>query len=122
MDNGTLDAVFIILSSLSGVAGIIAASGWARAVNVRAEHARDERASRAASDTDPARDGAVLKELKALKQQMAEMHSTSHQFDISFDEALNRMNGRVGRLETKSAATTSTAADAPATLRNGLGQ
>jgi len=122
MDNGTLDAVFIILSSFGGIAGIIAASGWARAVNVRAEHARAERESRGASDADPARDSAVLAELKALKQQMAEMHSTSHQFDISFDEALSRMEGRVGRLETKSAATTSTAADAPATLRNGLGQ
>ena len=84
------------------------------------ERAQTEKASKSASDH--VLDSAVLTELKALKQQMAEMHSTSHQFDISFDEALNRMDGRVGRLETKSAATTSTAADAPATLRNGLGQ
>jgi len=117
MDNGTLDAVFIILSSLGGIAGIIAASGWARAVNVRAE-----RVSQAASTSDAAQDSAVLAELKALKQQMAEMHSTSHQFDISFDEALNRMDGRVGRLETKSAVATSVTTDAPPTLRNGLSQ
>ncbi len=117
MDNGTLDAVFIILSSLGGIAGIIAASGWARAVNVRAE-----RAHQAASASDAAQDSAMLAELKAMRQQMEQMQSTSHGFDLSFDEALNRMEGRVGRLETKSAANTAAPADAPATLRNGLGQ
>lgn len=54
-----------------------------------------------------------------MRQQMAEMHSTSHGFDISFDEALSRLEGRVGRLETSSAAGTN---DAPAVLRNGQGQ
>jgi len=70
----------------------------------------------------------VLAELKAMRQQMEQMQSTSHGFDISFDEALGRLEGRVGRLETKSAAsagtsaaTSSASADA-ATLRNGQGQ
>ena len=117
MDHGAIDAIFIILSSLGGVAGIIAASGWARAENVRAERMRQ-----AESDSNVIPDSVVLTELKAMRQQMEQMQSTSHQFDISFDEALNRMDGRVGRLETKSAAGTSTATDAPATLRNGLGQ
>ena len=114
MDNGAIDAIFIILSSLGGIAGIIAASGWARAENIRAERMRQ-----AASAPDTAQDSAVLAELKALKQQMAEMHSTSHQFDISFDEALNRMDGRVGRLETKSAVGAATA-PTETTLRNGI--
>ena len=74
------------------------------------------------SASDKAQDSAVLTELKALKQQMAEMHNTSHQFDISFDEALGRMEGRVGRLETKNAAGTSVVTDAPPILRNGQGQ
>ncbi len=65
---------------------------------------------------------AVLSELKALQQQMAEMHSTSHQFDISFDEALGRLEGRVGRLETKSTVSTVQATDTPQTLRNGQSQ
>ena len=46
----------------------------------------------------------VLLELKAMRQQMEQMQSTSHQFDISFDEALSRLEGRVNRLETKVAA------------------
>jgi len=113
MDTGAIDAIFIILSSLGGVAAIIGAAGWSRA-----EHIRAERMGRAESASDTAQDAAVLAELKALKQQMAEMHSTSHQFDISFDEALSRMEGRVGRLETKSAASVANAS-AEATMRNG---
>ena len=61
----------------------------------------------------------ILAGLKELKQQMAEMQSTGHQFDISFDEALNRIEGRVNRLETKSAVATAQTAETPTTLRNG---
>ena len=116
MDSGAIDAIFIILSSLGGVAAIIGAAGWAKAENIRAE-----RRGRAEPTADTAQDSAVLSELKAMKQQMAEMHSTSHQFDLSFDEALNRMEGRVSRLETKSAAS-ATHTPAEATLRNGQNQ
>ncbi len=45
----------------------------------------------------------------------------SHQFDLSFDEALNRLEGRVGRLETKSATRGAAAEDAPAVQQNGTG-
>lgn len=117
MDTPGLDAIFIILSSLGGVAAIIGAAGWAKAERIRAE-----RMGRAEAASDKAQDSAVLAELKEMKQQMAEMHSTSHQFDISFDEALSRMEGRVGRLETKSAVGTSVTTDAPAILRNGQSQ
>ena len=66
-------------------------------------------------------DTAVLTELKTMQQHMAEMQSTSHQFDLSFDAALNRLEERVNRLETKSAAGTgTTATEAGQTLRNGL--
>ncbi len=114
MDHGAIDTIFIILSVFGGVSGLIAACGW-----VKAEHLRAERQ---AVSQDAAQDSAVLAELKALKQQMAEMHSTSHQFDLSFDEALSRMEGRVSRLETKSAASTSVATETPNTLRNGQSQ
>ena len=65
---------------------------------------------------------ALLSEIKALHQQMAEMHSTSHQFDLSFDEALSRLEGRVGRIETKTAIAPPPATDALSTLRNGQSQ
>ena len=62
-------------------------------------------------------ESAVMAELKALKQQVSDMQSTSHQFDLSFDAALNRLEGRVDRLETKSAAGTATTETSH--LRNG---
>lgn len=40
-------------------------------------------------------------ELQALKQQVSEMQNTGHQFDISFDAALSRLEERVNRMETK---------------------
>ena len=96
MDPGGIDAIFIILSSLGGIAAVIGAAGWAKAERIRAERmGRNE----TISTTPP--DSVVLSELKAMQQKMAEMHSTSHQFDISFDEALNRLEGRVGRLKPK---------------------
>ena len=114
--NEIVGIVFIILSSFGGMAAVIGAAGWAKAERIRAE-----RMGRVEAPSETAQTSAVLAELKALKQQMAERHSTSHQFDISFDEALGRLEGRVGRMETKSAASvTSTPADS--TLRNGQGQ
>jgi hypothetical protein len=113
MDSGAIDAIFIILSSLGGIAAIIRAAGWAKAERIRAE-----RLGRAEPSSITTPDSVVVSELKAMQQKMAEMHSTSHQFDISFDEALNRLEGRVGRLETKSAASVSNTST-EATLRNG---
>jgi len=65
------------------------------------------------------RDDALLSEMRGLKQQIGEMQSTSHQFDLAFDAALERMEQRVANLETKSITASATAADAPTILRNG---
>lgn len=66
-------------------------------------------------------DSAVLAELRGLKQQISEMQSTGHQFDLAFDAALERMEQRVAHLETKSISVSAAAADAPTILRNGQG-
>lgn len=115
------------LSVFGGIAMIIWASAKAKLEHRKLDMQRGQTTLSQPQVSQP-QDTAVLAELKALKQQMAEMHSTSHGFDISFDEALGRLEGRVGRLETKSAASASTSAatssasaDA-ATLRNGQGQ
>ena len=109
-----LDAAVGMLGVFGGISLLVWTSMKAKIARIRAER-----------EVTPAsalpQDGAVLAELKALKQQMAEMHSTSHQFDLSFDEALSRMEGRVSRLETKSAATVAST-PAEATLRNGQSQ
>lgn len=64
-------------------------------------------------------DSAVLAELRGLKQQISEMQSTAHQFDLAFDAALERMEQRVAHLETKSISMSAGAADTPTILRNG---
>ena len=46
-------------------------------------------------------DSSVIEELKALKQQMAELRDTTTRYDISFDAALQRIESRVGHLESK---------------------
>lgn len=117
MDHEAVDTIGIILSLFGGVSLVVWTSVKAKLALIKAN-----RTERQSSKQDAAQDSIVLAELRTLKQQMAEMHSTSHQFDISFDEALNRMEGRVGRLETKSAASTTTATETPATLRNGQSQ
>src|SRR6185503_7602184 len=46
-------------------------------------------------------DNKVVEELKELKQQMAELRDTTTRYDISFDAALQRIESRVGNLESK---------------------
>ncbi len=67
------------------------------------------------------RDDAVLAELRGLKQQIGEMQNTSHQFDLAFDAALERMEQRVAHLETKSISVSVSPTDTPTVLRNGQG-
>lgn len=110
-----LGAATVMLSIFGGISLVVWASTKARIARMMADRASQF------TGTLP-QDGAVLAELKAMKQQMAEMHSTSHQFDLSFDDALNRLEGRVSRIETKAATRTAvTAEDTPAVQQNGTG-
>ena len=98
MDHNDLTGLLATAGTFGGVALIIWTSVQAKIARIKAEAQVRQQQTAVPQDT------AVLAELKALKQQMAEMHSTSHQFDISFDEALNRLEERVRRVETKPAA------------------
>jgi len=59
-------------------------------------------------------------DLQGLKGQISEMQNTSHQFDISFDAALSRLEERVSRMETKVAATPAAAPQTDEVQRVGL--
>lgn len=59
-------------------------------------------------------------ELQALKQQISQMQNTSHEFDLSFDAALSRLEERVGRVETKVAAVPTAAPQTEEVQRVGL--
>ena len=109
------------LAVFGGIFGGIATVIWASA-KAKLEHRKLDIMQGQPIETRPAiSEDKILAEMKAMRQQMEQMQSTGHQFDLSFDEALNRMEGRIGRLETKSAvSTTPPATDmTPNTLRNG---
>ena len=46
-------------------------------------------------------DSAVVQELQDIKQQIADMRETTTKYDMSFDMALQRLEGRVVNLETE---------------------
>ncbi len=121
MDHNDLTGLFVTLGSFGGVALIIWTSMMGKIARIKAE--AEARRITAAPLPGHNSDSSVLVELKAMRQQMEQMQSTNHQFDLSFDEALNRLEGRISRLETKSAvSSTATTTDTPNTLRNGQGQ
>jgi hypothetical protein len=118
MDHNDLTGLFATVGTFGGIALIIWTSMMGKIARIKAE--AEARRITAAPLPQSASEGSVLAEIKAMRQQMEQMQSTSHQFDISFDEALNRMESRVSRLETKSATTgTVPQTDTPNTLRNG---
>ena len=80
-----------------GIGLIILASNKAKIDKMRAEREILQQSFAPRSESTPS-------ELQALKQQLNEMQNTSHQFDLSFDAALNRLEDRMSRVETKVAA------------------
>ena len=115
VDTWAIDTALITFSCFGGTALIIWASMAGRIGRIKAE--AESRRMSTVSLPDRGSDTSVLAEVKALRQQVGEMSSTSHQFDLSFDEALNRQEGRINRLETKAAAPTVQPTDQ--TLHNG---
>ena len=109
------------LAVFGGIFGGIATVIWASA-KAKLEHRKLDMMSGMPLETRPAAsEDKVLAEMKAMRQQMDQMQSTSHQFDLSFDEALNRLEGRISRVETKVAVTPVIAASSE-DIRQRLGQ
>ncbi len=54
----------------------------------------------------------VARQLAALREEVAALRDTSTQFDMALEDSVQRLEGRVARIETKSA-TQSAAAPAP---------
>ena len=104
------------LAICGGIAMVI----WASA-KAKMEHRKlDMRLGQPLEPRSAVPEDRVLTELKAMRQQMEQMQSTGHSFDLAFDEALNRLEGRISRLETKAAAApTVQPTDTDRTLRNG---
>ncbi len=92
-----VQALCVLLGTFGGVSLIIWTSVQAKIARIKAE-AEANRTTAAPMPTET-----VLAELKTMRQQMEQMQSTSHGFDLSFDAALSRLEERVSRVETKGA-------------------
>ena len=86
------------LAVFGGIAMVILASAKAKLEHRKLDMMRGQPTI---LPTAAPQNDAVLAELQALKRQIGEMQSTSHQFDISFDAALSRLEERVNRVENK---------------------
>lgn len=117
MDQG-LEAATILLSIFGGISLVIWTSMKAKVARIKAEIEAQQQVTRPRQNAAPVND-AVLTELKALQQQVSQMQSTGHQFDIAFDAALSRLEGRVERLETKTVGTVAPGPAETQALRNG---
>lgn len=102
-----------ILGTFGGVALVILAGNKAKIDRMRAEREIMQQSLAPRGESSSA-------ELQALKQQVSEMQNTSHQFDISFDAALSRLEERVNRVETKVAAAPTAAPPTEEVQRAGL--
>jgi len=91
-----------MFSIFGGISLLVWTSTQAKIARMKAE-AETHRTMAAPLPTD-----AVLTELKAMRQQMEQMQSTSHGFDLSFDAALSRLEERVSRVETRGTAPAAT--------------
>ncbi len=92
-----IDDIATPISIFGGIALVIWASAKAKLEHRKLDMQRGQPLETRSSIPEDK----ILVEMKAMRQQMEQMQSTGHQFDLSFDEALNRMEGRINRLETK---------------------
>jgi hypothetical protein len=59
----------------------------------------------------------VMTAIESLRQEVAELRDTTTRYDLSFDTALQRMESRIGHLETQQRNQQATAQDNQASLR-----
>jgi len=102
-----------MLGIFGGVALVILAGNKAKIDKMRAEREIMQQSFAPRGESEST-------ELRALKQQVSEMQSTSHEFDISFDAALSRLEERVNHVETKVAAVPVAASQSEEVQRIGL--
>lgn len=102
-----------MLGFFGGIGLIILASNKAKIDKMRVEREIMQQSFAPRGETASA-------EVQALKQQVSEMQNTGHQFDISFDSALSRLEERISRVETKVAAAPVSASSSEEVQRVGL--
>ena len=83
---------------------ILAVGGWIIPVTVKSVLKSQERRLELQLQAQQGRNDEVAAQIAALRREIAALRDTSTEFDMSLEHAVQRLEGRLGRLETKSAA------------------
>lgn len=109
-----IECVGVFGSIFGGISLVILAGNKAKIDKMRAEREIMQQSLTPRSELSST-------DVQGLKEQISEMQNTSHQFDISFDAALSRLEERVSRVETKVAASPSGTSQSEQYQRTGQG-
>lgn len=109
-----IECVGVFGSIFGGISLVILAGNKAKIDKMRAEREIMQQSLAPRSELSST-------DVQGLKEQISEMQNTSHQFDISFDAALSRLEERVSRVETKVAASSSSTSQSEQYQRTGQG-
>lgn len=83
---------------------ILAVSGWIIPVTVKSILKSQERRLELQMQAQQGQNEAAAQQIAALRQEVAALRDTSTQFDLSLEHSVQRVEERLGRVETKTAA------------------
>jgi len=83
---------------------ILAVGGWIIPVTVKSVLKSQERRLELQMQAQQGQNDAVTQQIAALRQEVAALRDTSTQFDMSLEHGVQRLEERMGRVETKAAA------------------
>lgn len=86
---------------------IIAVGGWIIPVTVKSITKSQERRLAMRLQAQQGTNDETARQIAALRAEVAALRDTSTQFDMSLENAVHRLEGRVDRMETKAAVQTS---------------
>lgn len=83
---------------------ILAVGGWIIPVTVKSVLKSQERRMELQMQAQQGQNDAAAQQIAALRQEVAALRDTSTQFDMSLEHNVQRLEERMGRVETKAAA------------------
>lgn len=84
--------------------GALAVGGWIIPVTVKSILKSQERRLELQIQAQQGQNDVAAQQIAGLRQEVAQMRDTSTQFDMSLEHSVQRLEERMGRVETKTAA------------------
>ncbi len=100
--------------------GMLAVGGWIIPVTVKSVLRSQERRLELQMQAQQGQNDAAAQQIATLRQEVAALRDTSTQFDVSLEHSVQRLEERMGRVETKAAAAQAARPSFPAEQQVGL--